>query len=472
MNKIVYNNFAPKAAEKASVSSESSSFQRTEKFSDKRDSVNFASFESGGINLLDHSLCFSESSDFTGFISSDISASDKNFPNGGIKLVISLSGGYFSGPGITLHFYRHICPDITVKFYRDTTELFSGEFHADALDYFCDAPVEKYNKIIITFISAEIPYQFVKLSGIDFGNTFEITEFFGAISIFEEIEPDCTDLPYDTCDFEGTVPDGITPQVGQSFYVYSKSKLFGKFTTERLTEVVDNRYIFESHDDKAILSNNPFSALANGTRTVDNLLGLIFESSDISVDSGGFGSVKLTGFVTQKDCRYAAAMMSMGGGFYISSARRSKLRLFKARNRKNTVIPADRILGKAEYIKKAPYTSIALYVHGGSKFDNETAVRHSAVDTGIMANVAANELTLNKYSLFTDPQTRLNETAAIGFKRNEIEAEIILNDEEIGDILSIETPQGLKTGILKSLDISLQGSEATARAVFIETEAV
>lgn len=472
MNKIVYNNFAPKAAEKASVSSESSSFQRMEKFSDKREPINFASFESRGINLLDHSLCFAESSDFTGFISSDISAADRTFPNGGIKLVLALSGGYFSGPGITLHFYRHICPDITVKFYRDTTELFSGGFHPDALDYFCEAAVERYNKIIITFVTSEIPYQFVKLSGADFGNTFEITEFFGAVNIFEEIKPDCTDLPYDTCDFEAIVPDGITPQVGQSFFVYHKNKGFGKFTTEKLTEVVDNRFIFESSDDKAILGNNPFPALANATRTVDNLLSSIFEHSDVSIDNGGFGGTKLTGFIQQKNCRYTAAMLSMGGGFFISSARRTGLRLFKARNRKSTVISADRILGKAEYIKKAPYTSIALYVHGGSKFDNETATKYTATDTGIMANVAANELELNKYSLFSEPETRLNEIAAIGFERNEIEAEIILSDEEIGDILSIETKQGLKTGILKSLDISLQGSEATARAVFLETEAV
>lgn len=472
MNKVVYNNFAPRASENASVTDSTNAFQHTEKFSDERTPVNFASFESLGINLLDHSLCFATDNDFSGFISSKLSGNDKTFPDGGIKLVISLSGGLFSGPGITLHFYRHICPDISVAFYNNEVELFSDEFHPDNFDYFCDAYVDKYNKIIITFISAEIPHQFVKLSGIDFGNTFEITEFFGAINIFEELEPDCTDLPYDTCDFEGMVPDGIIPQVGQSFYVYAKSKPFGKFTIERLTEVVDNRYIFESHDDKATLGNNPFPALARGTRTVDSLLDLIFENSDISVDSGDFGSVQLTGFIGAKNCRYTAAMMSMGGGFYISSARRTKLQLFKARNRKNTVIPADRILGKAEYIKKAPYTSIVLYAHGASKFDNETAVKHTAVDTEKMANVASNELTLDIYSLFSDPKTRLDETAAIGFERNEIEAEIILDDEEIGDILSIETAQGLKTGILKSLDIRIQGSEVTARAVFTETEAV
>lgn len=165
-------------------------------------------------------------------------------------------------------------------------------------------------------------------------------------------------------------------------------------------------------------------------------------------------------------------MLSMGGGFFISSARNKKLRLFKMRDRRSTVIDADRILGKAKCKENAPYTSITLYVHSGSKFDNDTAVTHAVTDEGVMGNVAAKELKLDKYSLFSDAETRLSEITAIGFKRNEIEAEIIMQDEQIGDILSIETPHGLKTGILKSLDISIQGSEVTAKAIFVETEAV
>lgn len=472
MNKISYNNFAPKAAENAVVSSDSSSFQRTEKLTDDRTPINYASFESMGINLLDSSLCFAESGDFTGFISSDISKPSMVFPSGGIKLVFAFSEGYYSGPGITLHFWKHFCTDVIITYFYDSTELFQGHYSPNSLDYFCEGAVEQYNKVMISFVASEIPFQFVKLSGVDFGNTLDITDFFGAINIFEELEPDCSDLPYDTCDFEAMVPEEITPQVGQSFFVYHGSQCFGKFTTESLTPNDNRRFVFEAGDDKSILGNNPFPALSSGTRTVDDLLGLIYENSDVTIDNGGFGDTELTGFIESKNCRYAAAMLSMGGGFFISSARNKKLRLFRMRNRKSTVITADRILGKPKYIKNAPYTAITLYVHGGSKFDDDTAVKHIVSDAGVMANIAAKELKLDKYSLFCDAESRLSEIAAIGFERNEIEAEIIMQDEQIGDILSIETTHGVKTGILKSLDIRIQGSEVTAKATFIETEAV
>ncbi|MBQ8015464.1 MAG: hypothetical protein IJ264_04680, partial [Clostridia bacterium] len=80
--------------------------------------------------------------------------------------------------------------------------------------------------------------------------------------------------------------------------------------------------------------------------------------------------------------------------------------------------------------------------------------------------------TLDKYSLFSDPETRLEEIKNVGFQRNEIRAEIIMKDEQIGDIVCIETESGLKTGIIESLDISIQGAEVTAQAIIIETEGI
>ncbi len=470
MNKIVYHNFAPKAAENAVFSSESDSFEYTVSLIEESEPVNFASFENIGIDLLDDSLCFAEDTDNVGFVSSQVSSNIQSMQNGGVRLIFTFDKLY-SGPGITLHFHKHYCSKVNIEFYRDTECIFSGNFNPDSLDYYCDAPSERYNKVILTFIETEISYQFVKLKSIDFGKIQEINDFFGAISIFEEIKLDCSDLPCDNCDFEAIVPSDITPQVGQHFFVYHGSDCFGKFTTDRLTEDINRRFMFEASDDKIVLGNSPFPFLSRGTYSVDYILGLIYENSDISVDSGGFGLTEVTGFIkSDSNSRYAAAMLSMGSGLFISSARNGKLRLFKARDRSGYTISADRILGRAEYIKKAPYTSINLYEHVGSDFDNDSATVYTAENESITANIAVNELNLDKYSLFSDPSARLEEIKALGFERNEIRAEIILKDEQIGDILSIETPHGVKTGIIESLDISLQGSEVTANAVIIEME--
>ena len=470
MNKIVYHNFAPKAAENAVLSSESDSFEYTVSLIEESKPVNFASFENTGIDLLDESLCFAEETDNVGFISSQVSSNIQSMPNSGVRLIFTFDKLY-SGPGITLHFHQHYCSKVSVEFYGIDGLIFKGSFNPDSLDYYCDAPAERYNKVILTFIETEISYQFVKLRSVDFGKIQEISEFFGAINIFEEIKPDCSDLPYDSCDFEAIVPPDITPQVGQHFFVYHGSDCFGKFTTDSLTDDTNRRFMFEASDDKKILGNSPFPILERNTYSVDYILGLIQENSDISVDSGEFGSTEVTGFIKKdSNSRYAAAMLSMGGGLFISSARNNKLRIFKARNRRTDIISADRILGRAEYIKKAPYTIINLYEHSGSEFKNDSATVHKAENTQVTGNIATNELNLDKYSLFSDPATRLEEIKALGFERNEIHAEIILKDEQTGDIIRIDTPHGIKTGIIVSLDICLLGSEVTANAVLIETE--
>ncbi|MBR3819067.1 MAG: hypothetical protein IKJ41_07945 [Clostridia bacterium] len=470
MNKIVYHNFAPKAAENALFSSDSDSFDYTVSLIEESEPVNFASLENTGIDLIDESLVFGQETDNVGFVSSEVSSSARIFPNGGIRLIFAFDKKY-SGPGITLHFHQNYCTKVKVEFYSDSDLLFDNLFMPDSLDFYCEAPAKLYNKLILTFTESEIPNQFVKLRSLDFGKVQEISTFFGAINIFEEIRADCSDLPCDSCDFEAIVPKDITPQVGQYFFVYHGEKCFGKFTTDKLTEDVARRFIFESSCDKNVLGNSPFPALSRGTYTVDDILSKIYENSDISINNGGFGDTELTGFVkSNSNSRYAAAMLSMGSGFFISSARNRKLRLFRFRDRGSYTISADRIFGRAEYIKKAPYTSINLYKHSGSDFDNDSATVYKAENEKITANIAVNELNLDKYSLFSDPSARLEEIKALGFERNEIRAEIILEDEQVGDILNIDTPHGIKKGIIESLDISLRGSETIANAVLIETE--
>ncbi|MBQ8016388.1 MAG: hypothetical protein IJ264_09425, partial [Clostridia bacterium] len=374
MNKIVYQNFAPKAAENAAFSDESSSFENTVSLIEESEPVNFASFENTGIDLLDASLCLADESDNVGFVSAQVSSADRSYSNGGIKLVFDLNGNY-SGPGVTLHFWQNICPKVKVEFYGASGLVFSQNFYPTELDFFCEAPASLYNRLILTFEESEIPYQFVKLKGLDFGKIREITEFFGAINIFEEIKPDCSDLPGDTCDFEAIVPQDIRPQGGQRFFVYHGSQCFGKFTVENLTKDSGRRFTFEASDDKLVLGNCPFPAIERGIHTVDEYLSLIYECSDIPIDNGGFGDTELTGFINSSKLtsRYVAAMLSMGGGFFISSARNSKLRLFKSRDRREFPIGADRILGEPDYKENAPYTSIKLLVHSGSEFDSDTA---------------------------------------------------------------------------------------------------
>lgn len=470
MNKLIYQDFAPKAAENAVMSPESGEFSYTVSLIDDSSPVNFASFEDVGINLLDDSLCFASETDNVGFVSAQTSSNNQSFFNDGIRLVFTFEKLY-SGPGITLHFHQNYCSKVKIKFFNDSQVVFEGDFSPDSLDYFCEAPAELFNKVVIIFSETETSYQFVKLKGLDFGKTQEIVSFFGSVNIFEEIKIDCSDLPYDTCDFEALIPEEITPQVGQSFYVYHGSECFGKFTAEKISEDTDRRFVFEASDDKAVLKNSPFPDVSKGTYTVNDILSLIYENSDITIDDNGYGNLTLSGFIKSTgDSRYAAEMLSMGSGLFVSSARSKKLQLLKFRDRTGEIITADRILGRAQYIKNAPYTNIKLYEYRGNDFNEGTPTIRVSENKNITANISTNELKLDKFSLFHNAYERLQEIASLGYERNEIRAEIILKDDRIGDIVQIDTPHGIKTGIITSLDINIQGSEITASVVLIETE--
>ena len=56
-----------------------------------------------------------------------------------------------------------------------------------------------------------------------------------------------------------------------------------------------------------------------------------------------------------------------------------------------------------------------------------------------------------------------------GFRFNEITASVILEDEEVGDVISIETPfNGIKTGIIQSMDVTISEKVKIAELKIIE----
>lgn len=463
MNKIIYHNFAPKAAENAVFSSESSEFDYTVKLTEDKELVNFASFENIGINLLDETLCFAESSDNVGFVSAQVSSNLRTFADGGTKLIFDFNGSY-TGPGLTFHFWKNICPKLNIEFFKGEESLVFKTVTPNNLDYYVSAPAEQFDRLVITFIESEVPGQFVKLKGLDFGDVAEIKEFFSSINIFEEISPDCADLPFDTCDFTAFVPEKITPQVGQNIFVYHKNEPFGKFTIAELSDEKDRRFEFRTNCDKSVLGDCDFPPISNVSNSVEQLVDKIKESSGVSIDCSEYDGYAVTGSIkSDANCRLAAAMISGATGYYISSTRNTKLKMFKPRDRRENTIISDRIIGEAKYQKNAPYTRLEMP-------DNASGSRYFMNNPKATGNISTKILKYDKLTLSRKAEERLKEIAdLVGFERNEIRAKIILEDERLGDVVKIETPYGLKTGIIQSLDITLQGAEKTADVVIIET---
>ncbi len=467
-HKIIYNDFAALADENATVpAAGSSEYQSGGELlnSDNRSPLNFASFEGQGINLLDPSLVLAEEGDNLGYVSEAISTGGKAL---NVQLIIDLDDGYYSAPGITLYFHQNYCSEVFIEWQKDNSYVDSATANPNSLTYYFDRKVEDFNKVILTFKQTSTAFQFVKLAGIDLGRTREITKFFGAISVFNEIAPDCSDLPGATCDFEALLTDDFTPQSEQEILLYSDDEPMGKFIVENATPSGNGRYAFECSDEIMRLDGSEFPELPQGEYTVSELAEKIKVASNIEIDVAEFGETSLKGFIEkEKSPRLAAAMLSFGAGVYIMDGKK-KLTLCKPRNRRKKVIGSNQIIGKAIYKQKTPYTAIALQTFSGDF--NTVSAEKISVNPSRKASDSNGVKLYEKYSLMSDTESRFNELLEMGFHWNEIEADIILKDEKIGDILRIETAfNGIKTGIIKSMDISLS-TAATAHIVIIERD--
>lgn len=468
MNKIIYNDFAPLAEQNATVPAVGSSdCQSSGELlnEEKRDILNFASFEGQGINLTNSELSFAEDGDNLGFVSSAISGGSRQL-SPAVELIIELAGGVYSAPGITFHFWQNYCTKVTVKWLNGSELLSEKTFNPIELDFYGENPVDGFNKVIIKFEETETAFQFVKLAGIDLGQTIEITDFYSDIEIFTEISPDCSDVPAATCDFSAEIPN-FSPERAQALYVYRDDKLFGKFIVDNVTPSGKDVFTFECSNDIMRLDGSSFPAISQGTYTAESLAQKIKNASNITVDTVSFGSTRLTGFIeADNSSRFAAAMLSFGTGCFLTGYGSKNLRLIKPTNKRHTVITSDRILGYAEYKKNSAYSKIILCSFSDD-FNNMTAqIEYS--NSSKKANDINGEKIYNQYSMISDLNGRLAELKESGFEFNEVNARIELENENPGDILSIETPyNGVITGIIKSMQINI-GNKITAEITLIE----
>jgi len=479
MNKVIYNDFAAAAERYATVPAEgSTAYQSAGDLinEDARELINYASFTGNGINLSDNSLEFAEMGDNIGYVSESASNSQRIFlPS--VDIVIDLAEGVYSAPGITIHFWQNYCTELTVTWYNNLSEIRKATFYPDfneteknqnLLTFYGAQAVENFNKVVISFEKSELPNQFVKIAGIDLGKQNTITNFHSNINLFFEINTDAADVPGSTCEFVAEI-DTFEPEESQILYVYGKDKLFSKFTVKEVIPNGKNRYSIKCVDDTMKMDGTPFPQLAQGAHHSDAVIKNITSASGVLIDASQVNSKELNGFIPpDKTSRYALAMLSFGLGAFATGYSSKKITLKKPRNRKSKIITSDYILGKATYRKISPYTHVTLKSFTGD-FNTVNETRTVAI-TNKKASLSKNEKQFTQYSLIGDIDERVEELAKTAFLRNEISAYVELTDEELGDIFKIETPHnGVKTGILKSMDISI-GHKIMATLTLVERD--
>ena len=115
------------------------------------------------------------------------------------QVTVTFSGNH-SSAGLTLHFDAYggnYAEEVAIKWLDgNNTLLHSQSFQPDGPHYFCEAKVEHYQKLVLTFGKSHKPQHYFKLQAIDYG----IQKHFGpqevvSLSMLEEIDATADALP-------------------------------------------------------------------------------------------------------------------------------------------------------------------------------------------------------------------------------------------------------------------------------------
>ena len=199
--------------------------------------------------------------------------------------------------GLTLTFSKFAyCNNLKIQYYDSNNTLISeNSYYPDDYEYFCEGTVANYKKIIITFYSTNIPYRYIKLYKILYGQAvlFEGDNLINA-NLLEQVNLLSDEISINTLDF--TVysdddrfnilnPQGVykTLQQRQELNVYQSKNgelnNMGTFYIDNWQSKNDNKMEFSGIDLIGLLDKTNFDGGIYNNVTVENLITQIFNSA-------------------------------------------------------------------------------------------------------------------------------------------------------------------------------------------------
>lgn len=221
--------------------------------------------------------------------------------------------------GLTLTFSKFAyCNNLKIQYYDGNNTLISEEtFAPDNYEYFCEDVVDNYKKIVITFYSTNIPYRYLKLYKILYGQAvlFEGDNLINA-NLLEQVNLLSDELSINTLDF--TVysdddrfnilnPQGVykTLQQRQELNVWQSKggELYnmGTFYIDGWQSKNDNKMEFNGIDLIGLLDKTNFDGGIYSNVTAENLITQIFNSAGFTSEylyiQDELKNILLTGYI-------------------------------------------------------------------------------------------------------------------------------------------------------------------------------
>ena len=329
-----------------------------------------------------------------GLISNQLSDENGTFAEP-ITLTLSTDKLY-SSIGLTFTFdtYNDIYANrINVKWIRSTTEgietLVDEIFYPDTAFYFCNNPVDAYNKIVITFYSINMPYNRLKLRVIDYGyGTFFYGDELRNVNLIQEIDPISTEISINTVDFTLDSKSDIiySFQTKQPLNVYFNGELkatsfvkTAKRKAKRLWDVTSEDYI-------GLMDSITFFGGVYDNKNATELLQEIFSVAKIPyyIDET-FSNITISGHIPYSTCREALMQVAFAIQAVVDTSDSEVVKIYALEDDIKQTIPLNRIMQGQNFVDDDTVTSVEIVAHKYEKTDEYVELYGSKTeDVGII----------------------------------------------------------------------------------------
>lgn len=303
----------------------------------------------------------------------------------------------YSSQGFTFTFdtYNNIYPTrIHIQWFREidgvAESLDSFDFEPDSANYFAHHRVDYYNKVVITFLSMNMPKNRLKLRDIDYGYG---TIFYGdelrSTRILQEIDPISSEISVNTADFVLDSHRGIdySFQEKQPLSIYFNGQL--KATTFVKQSKRKSKFLWDvrSEDYIGFLDRIPFVGGIYKNKNAVELIEEIFSVANVpyKIDAS-FSSEVVTGYIPYSSCREALAQVAFAIQAIVDTSNSDVVRVYKLNETITQKIPLERTMQGQSFTEEERITSVEMTEHSYA-LSNEAVNVYSAEESGSGTNI-------------------------------------------------------------------------------------
>lgn len=322
--------------------------------------------------------------------------------------IVMQSDEYFSTAGITLKFDTNkgiYANRLRIKWYQDNSVLSEKEFTPDSAEYFCDNKVEIYNRVDIIIYSMNVPYNRLRLQGVEFGI---VTEFTSKVlknsAIKQSSSPISETLPINTLDFSIVSRDGIdfVFQQRQPIDAFFDDKLKGKFFIKTATKSGHNAYSVTCEDYIGLLENATFNGGIYENESVGSLIRSICEAAGVPVvvPAEYENRNTVTGYLPRGTCRKALQQVLFSECLVADTSNATSLIIRSIDDNIKQTIPRERIMQGISVKESDRISAVSMSAHAYILSEEET-ILYDAEKSGtgenieVLFNEPYHSLTLN-----------------------------------------------------------------------------